>query len=203
MVAGHRRFKKRFDAERQVFRVLAEEGQHPKVMWIGCSDSRVEPELITGAEPGELFVVRDVANVVPPFGPGGDALGAAIEFAVSHLEVSDIVVCGHTDCGGIKALDHPLDPVGMPHLARWLGLVRPAAAQAETSGETEEERLTVVIKANVLRQRENLRTYACVRDAETARALELHGWIYDLGTGDLLAFDDHSGTWVTIEELEE
>jgi carbonic anhydrase len=101
LLAGHRHFKKKFAAEQEVFVGLAEEGQHPKVLWIGCSDSRVIPEQITSAEPGELFVIRSVANLVPPAGIG-PAVGAVIEYAVLHLRVPHIVVCGHTECGGIK-----------------------------------------------------------------------------------------------------
>jgi carbonic anhydrase len=195
LLAGHRRFKERFVADHERFLRLAEEGQHPKVLWIGCSDSRVIPEQITCADPGELLIVRNIANVVPPFGPRGDAVGAAIEFAVLHLGVSDIVICGHTECGGIMALEHAVDRAREAHLARWLNLVRPALAQADVADESAEEQRTAIAKANVLLQRQNLRTYGCVQDAERARALGLHAWLYDLRTGDLLVFDDESRAW--------
>jgi carbonic anhydrase len=133
--------------------------------------------------------------VVPPFGPNGDAVGSAIEFAVLHLGVSEIVICGHSDCGGIMALEHPANAARQPHLARWLDLVRPAIAQAEVVGDSAEDKRLAIAKANVLLQRENLRTYDCVRDAEGARALVLHAWIYDLRTGDLVRFDDESRSW--------
>jgi carbonic anhydrase len=195
LVEGHEEFKESFRAEREQFVRLAEEGQHPHEMWIGCSDSRVIPEQITGCGAGEMFTIRNVANVVPPFGPGGESAGAAIEFAVLHLEVSDIIVCGHTDCGGIKALDQPADPVRTAHLCRWLELVRPAAAQIDAEYATEEERHVAVVRANVLLQIRNLRTYACVQEAETRGTLGLHGWMYDLRTGELQAYDPETRIW--------
>jgi len=195
LVEGHRRFKETFAADRERFLRLAEEGQHPQEMWIGCSDSRVIPEQITGSEPGELFIVRNVANVVPPFGPRGDAVGAAIEFAVVHLCVSDIVICGHTDCGGIEALEHPVDPVGGAHLSRWLDLVRPAAAQIDALYPTDEERRVGIVQANVLLQLQNLRTYACVQEGERTGDLSVHAWMYDLRDGELLGFNLESRSW--------
>ena len=195
LLTGHRRFKERFEDDRGMFVRLAEEGQQPKVLWIGCSDSRVIPEQITGAEPGELFVMRDIANVIPPFGTGDTAAGAVIEYAVLHLHVPHVVICGHTQCGGIKALEGHIDLACEPHIARWVELARPARTQVEASGITEEARYLETIKASVLLQRENLRTYICVHEAIRASQLTLHGWLYDLHSGDLLAYDDESGGW--------
>jgi carbonic anhydrase len=195
LLIGHRRFKEKFEDDRERFVRLAEEGQEPKVLWIGCSDSRVIPELITGAEPGELFVMRNVANVVPPFGTGDTAVGAVIEYAILHLHVPHVVICGHTQCGGIKALESHIDLAREPHIARWVDLARPAHTQVEASGIPEEARYLETIKANVLLQLENLRTYDCVREAIRAGQLTLHAWLYDLHSGDLLAYDDQSGAW--------
>jgi carbonic anhydrase len=195
LLTGHRRFKERFEDAREVFVKLAKEGQQPKVLWIGCSDSRVVPEHITGAEPGELFVMRNIANMVPPFGTGAMAVGAVIEYAILHLHVSHVAICGHTQCDGIKALEGHIDLAREPHIARWVELARPARAQVEASGIPEEARYLETIKANVLLQLENLRTYDCVREAITAGQLTLHGWLYDLHSGDLLAYDDESGQW--------
>lgn len=195
LLTGHRRFKEKFAAEREMFVRLAEEGQEPQVLWIGCSDSRVIPEQITGAEPGELFVMRNMANVVPPFGTGDAAVGAVIEYAILHLQVPHVVICGHTQCGGIKALERHIDMAREPHVARWVELARPARTQVEASGTPEEAHYLETIKANVLLQRENLRTYDCVREAIRAGQLTLHGWLYDLHTGDLLAYDDESSQW--------
>jgi carbonic anhydrase len=198
LLTGHRRFKERFEDDRERFVRLAEEGQQPQVLWIGCSDSRVIPEQITGAEPGQLFVMRNIANVVPPFGTGDMAVGAVIEYAILHLRVPDVVICGHTQCGGIKTLEGHIDLAREPHIARWVELARPAHTQVEASGVPEEMRHLETIKANVLLQRENLRTYDCVREAIGAGHLTLHGWLYDLHSGDLLAYDDESAQWGTL-----
>jgi carbonic anhydrase len=195
LLTGHRRFKERFEDDREMLVRLAEEGQEPKVLWIGCSDSQVIPEQITDAAPGELFVVRNIANVVPPFGTGDTAVGAVIEYAILHLHVPHVVICGHTRCGGIKALESHIDMAREPHISRWVELARPARTQVEASGIPQEARYLETVKANVLLQRENLRTYDCVRETIRAGQLTLHGWLYDLHTGNLLAYDDESGEW--------
>jgi carbonic anhydrase len=195
LLNGHRRFKERFEDDREKFVRLAEEGQEPKVLWIGCSDSRVIPEQITGAEAGELFVMRNIANAVPPFGTGDTAVGAVIEYATLHLRVPHVVICGHTQCEGIKALETHVDMAREPHMARWVEWARTARTQVEASGIPEEARYLETIKANVLLQRENLRTYDCVREAIGADQLTLYAWLYDLHSGDLLAYDDESGQW--------
>ena len=152
LISGHHRFRQKFDSEHEVFQRLAEDGQNPKVLWIGCSDSRVVPELITGADPGELFDVRNIANIVPPPGSAACATGAAIEYAVVHLEVTHIVVCGHTECGGIKALESPPSADSEPHIASWLELARPAREGVLARGLPAEEIYLETIKANVLLQ---------------------------------------------------
>jgi carbonic anhydrase len=195
LMAGHRRFQERFAADHQLFTRLAEEGQEPKVFWIGCSDSRVIPEQITGADPGELLIMRNVANVVPPFGVGDNTMGAVIEYAILRLHVPHVVVCGHTECGGVKALTGHVDMAREPHLARWIEWIRPAHSQVEAAGVPEEARFLEMTKANVLLQRKNLHTYSCIREAAAAGQLMIHGWLYDLRTGDLLVYDDQSGQW--------
>jgi len=200
LIEGHCRFREKFDSEHEVFERLAEEGQNPKVLWIGCSDSRVVPELITGADPGELFDVRNVANIVPPAPTIACATGAAIEYAVMHLEVSHIVVCGHTECGGIKALEAPPSAKTEPHIASWLELARPARDRILNSDVPEEDRYLETIKTNVLMQSDNLRTYPCVADRERSGEISIHQWLYDLHTGSILAFDTSSAQWVAVAE---
>ena len=200
LLEGHRRFQREFADHEEVFLRLAEEGQDPKVLWIGCSDSRVIPELITGAEPGELFDVRNIANVVPPAASVACATGAAVEYAVIHLNVSHVVVCGHTDCGGIKALEAPPDPGGQPHITSWLELARPARERVLSSDVSEEDQYLETIKTNVLMQCENLRSYPCVTDGERSGGLSIHPWLYNLRTGEVSEYDQDSGTWGTIAE---
>jgi carbonic anhydrase len=177
-----------FENNAELFAALSQ-GQFPNALFIGCSDSRVVPERLVGANPGDLFVLRDVANVVPPFGSAGDAVGAVIEYAVLHLRVKHIVVCGHIDCGGIKALDGHVDQANEPHIARWLELARPAQTQVDAQGIDPEQRHRTIVEQNVLNQLVNLQTYDCVRRALEADELELHGWVYDLFSGRVSYWD--------------
>ena len=200
LISGYREFREKFDSDHEVFEKLAEEGQNPKVLWIGCSDSRVVPELITGADPGELFDVRNIANVVPPASSAACAAGAAIEYAVIHLNVRHIVVCGHTECGGIKALESPPQPDIQPHIDSWLELARPARERVLASDVPKEDRYLETIKTNALMQCENLRSYPCVAAGEQAGDLSIHAWLYDLHTGKILAYDENSENWGPVAE---
>jgi carbonic anhydrase len=195
LIDGYRRFREKYESDHEVFDRLAEEGQDPKVMWIGCSDSRVVPELITGADPGELFDLRNIANIVPPATSADCATGAAVEYAVIHLNVEHIVVCGHTECGGIAALAADPDPEKQPHIDSWLELARPAREKVLASGIAEEDRYLETIKTNVLLQFDNLRTYPCVAESERTGSLKIHGWLYDLHTGTIEAYNPESAEW--------
>jgi carbonic anhydrase len=192
---GIGRFQDHFQGNRELFESLATRGQAPEVLFISCSDSRVVPDLITGAEPGDLFVLRTVANLVPPYGTGEMSVGAAVEYAILHLHQGHIVVCGHTDCGGIKALDTPPDWSREPHMARWIEHARPAKTKVEASGLPAEERHLATVRENVLLQLEHLRSYDPVRQAEREGVLELHGWVYHLETGVIEAHDCATGRW--------
>ena len=197
LLSGYSKFQGRLAESRE--RYLPPEGdQKPYALWIGCSDSRVIPEYIAGAKPGELFVTRNIANIVPPFGTACDAVGAVIEYAVLHLKVREIVVCGHTECGGIKALEKPLDLSREPHVARWVEFARPARGRVEASGVAQDQQYTEAIRANVLMQRDNLSSYNCVRDALSTGALRIDGWIYNMRTGVVEEYDDKSGRWISF-----
>jgi carbonic anhydrase len=198
LIDGYRRFREKYESDHEVFDRLAEEGQKPKVLWIGCSDSRVVPELITGADPGELFDVRNIANVVPRAGSSACATGAAVEYAVIHLGVDHIVVCGHTQCGGIAALAVDAEPTKQPHITSWLELARPAREQVLARGLAEDEIYLETIKTNVLLQFDNLRTYPCVADCERQGSLTIHGWLYDLHTGTIEAYHPESERWEPV-----
>lgn len=201
LITGYRRFRKRYRADQELFERLAEEGQNPKVLWIGCSDSRVVPELITGADPGEIFIVRNIANLVPPATSAACASGAAVEYAVLHLGVEHIVVCGHTGCGGIAALDASIDPATQPGIVSWLELARPAKDAVVAAGVAEEDRSLAIIKTNVLLQIENLRTYPCVAERESKGNLKLHSWLYDLKEGWILSHHRESNDWKPVSHF--
>lgn len=203
LISGYREFRAKFESDHEVFERLAEEGQNPKVLWIGCCDSRVVPELITGADPGELFDLRNIANIVPP--PTADAsaacaTGAAIEYAVNHLAVTHIVVCGHTECGGIAALEAPPSADIEPHIARWLELAKPAREEVLARGVAADDVYLETIKTNVLLQCDHLSTYPCVAEAVGAGKLSVHPWLYDLHTGSISAFEGSSATWKPVAE---
>ncbi|MGE5265367.1 MAG: carbonic anhydrase [Acidobacteriota bacterium] len=197
LLSGYQKFKERLADSRESY--LPTEGdQKPYALWIGCSDSRVIPEQITNARPGELFVMRTIANIVPPFGVACDAVGAVIEYAVLHLKVHEIVVCGHTECGGIKALEKPVDLAREPHVARWVEFARPARARVEASGVAVDRQYLDAIRANVLLQRDNLSSYNCVRDALRTGALRIDGWMYNTRTGQAEEYDDKSEQWIPL-----
>ena len=200
MAAGHRRFKTEREADRDFLAALAEGKQQPKMLWIGCADSRVDPAEILGTGLGALFVIRNIANVVPPAGSGDDSVGAAIEYCLDHLGVDDIVVCGHTGCGGIAAASRAVPPSEV-HLDRWIDHARASARLIRAAGVPEDERLEAMVKANVLFQRDNLMTYPSVRRALGEGRLRLHAWLYDMRSADMLGYEVSSGDWRTLAAL--
>jgi carbonic anhydrase len=193
--------KSYYREHRELFARLIEEGQSPQTLFISCDDSRVIPEAIMGARPGDLFVLRNVGNLIPPFGRGERAVGATLEYAVEYLKVEHVIVCGHTDCGAIKALDLRLHLLEEPNLALWIEYARPAQTQVDARGVQPDERHLAIVKQNVLLQLDNLRTYDCVREAERADELTLHGWVYDLSTGRILYWDPDQDRFVDESEL--
>jgi carbonic anhydrase len=195
LLEGIRQFQEYHGHNPELFDRLATQGQSPEVLVIACCDSRVSPELITSAKPGELFVVRTLGNVVPPFGTGQMGVGAAIEYGVLELQVRHIIVCGHTDCGGFQVLDAPPDWSRRSHLARWVEHARSAKTKVEASGVPQEDRHLATVRENVLLQLEHLRSYDPVRDGERDSTLALHGWVYCLETGAIEAYDEEAGSW--------
>jgi carbonic anhydrase len=193
-LAGAARFPGYVAEHRELFDQLAQD-QHPQVLFITCSDSRIDPDLITSAQPGDLFVARTIANVVPPFGSGAIGVGAVIEYAVLHLNVEHLVVCGHTDCGGIHALGSHIDLSREPHLARWIDYARPAKTKVDASGLPQDARHLSMVRENVLLQLENLRSYDPVRHGERNGTLALHGWVYYVDTGQVEMYDPVQDTW--------
>jgi carbonic anhydrase len=192
---GYERFRQQFERDQAFFKGLAARKQKPRLLWIGCSDSRVVPAQITSADPGELFEIRNIANAVPPSGTTDDSVGAAIEYAVGHLGIDDIVVCGHTGCGGLQALLQGEIPAHEPHLARWLDNTRLAHRLVAAQGVDAAEHMAALVRAHVQFQIDNLLTYPLVRARVDAGQLGLHGWIYVMEQGELLAYDAGSGDW--------
>lgn len=198
LIAGYPAYKNYF-AENRARLVELAHAQQPRVLWIGCPDSRVIPEKILNAQPGDVFVIRNIANIIPPNGTVNDTVGAVIEYAIYYLSIADIIICGHSECGGIRALEQSLNLAREPHLARWIEFARPALAQVQASGVNDAQRHFETVKANVLLQRNNLLTYDGVREALHAGKLRVHAWLYDVWTGDLQQFDDQLKQWRALD----
>ncbi len=178
-----------FEREGELLGQLARQGQKPQVMFIGCSDSRVIPEQLTGARPGDLFVLRNIANIIPPFGTAHESTGAALEYAVNHLKVAHVVVCGHTDCGGLKALDGHLDSLAEPSLAAWVRFAREAQTRVDRRSVEAARRPRAITEQNVILQLEHAAAYPAVHRALKENRLELHGWLFDLHEPSVYAYD--------------
>lgn len=199
LLNGYRSFMSgRYAEARDRYRTLAENGQNPRVLMIACCDSRAAPELIFDAGPGELFVVRNVANLVPPYEPDGHfhATSAAIEFAVEGLKVSDIVVMGHGRCGGIKAaLDPDAEPLSEgDFIGRWMSLLKPTAEQIQSNDiMTTAERQTALERISIRNSINNLRSFPNIRALEAQDMVRLHGAWFDISTGELWVMDAATG----------
>ncbi len=195
LVDGLRRFKRDvFPAYAEHYRRLVAEGQQPTTLFLGCADSRVVPDLLTNTAPGELFVLRNVGNLVPPFEPEQSYHGVAagIEFGVAVLRVKDLVVCGHSHCGAVRALYSPATiaaNAATPHIDRWLDLARPA----QIPGPSSPESLRRTEQRSIVLQLERLLTYPIVRERVESGELCLHGWYYLIEDGSVLALDAGTG----------
>jgi len=207
LIAGVHKFRNdEFGNYRKLFRKLSQEGQNPHTLFITCSDSRVLAELITQSKPGDLFVVKNVGNIVPPASVTGstNSTAAAIEFAVESLRVSDIVVCGHSQCGAMDALLRGLPPDHrMPQLKAWLGLAAPVRQILMTEYshlKDDAARQNAAGEENVLFALENLHSYHCVQARLADGSLRLHGWFFNIAKAELFAFDPEAHQFSPLVE---
>jgi carbonic anhydrase len=204
LIEGYRAFLAgRLPREQDRYRELAETGQSPEVMVIGCSDSRVSPEVIFDARPGELFVVRNVANIVPPYAPDGHAHGvsAALEFGVAALKVRHIVVLGHAHCGGVKAFAEKAAPLSPgDFIGNWMRLMAPAAEKVRAhDGMAWPDYLTLLEQANVANSLDNLRTFPRLRTLIERGRVAIHGAYFGVATGQLSVRDEAAGAFVAVK----
>ena len=205
LIEGNELFKNSYFKQNEAKLIdLARNGQHPKALFIGCADSRVIPNLITQTSPGDLFVIRNVGNFVAPFKPDEDyhATASGIEYAVSALKVSEIIICGHTQCGAIAALYDNVDAYAFIHTRKWLSLGEKAkelATEALGDRASKEQLLRMTEKLSVVTQIENLLTYPYVKEGVEEGTLQLHGWIYDIATGDIEYYDPDSRTFCSLD----
>ena len=207
LISGIHRFRDKYWSEyREVFEHLAEKGQNPDALFVTCCDSRIDPTFITRAKPGDLFVVRNMGNFVPPYREGKadvTGVGAAVEYAVDFLRVKDIVICGHTDCGSMKALYEnraSFEAGSTPHIAEWLKLGDRtmkvvAAGYPDLS---HEDRLSVAFEENVLVQLENLCTYPVVQRGIAEGRLHVHAWFFHIASGTVYDYNPETEQYEPI-----
>jgi len=204
-IRGFARFQQRYLGEHARFEDLRS-GQHPGTLVIACCDSRVDPALLTGSDPGDMFVVRNIANLVPPCTPEAPlGVSSAIEFAVCGLEVARIIVLGHASCGGIRALmSPPAQPLSdeTNFVERWMRIAEPVRRHvaAEMAGQPAEKQHKACELASILHSLDNLLTYPWIRRRVEAGTLALHGWYFDLGTGALLAYSSRQQRFLAVVE---
>ncbi len=202
LVDGLHKFRSEiFHSHRDLFRTLST-GQQPEALFITCSDSRINPNLITQSQPGDLFILRNAGNIIPPHEAGNGSEAATIEFAVAALGIRHIIVCGHTLCGAMRALHEPALTEDAPALRAWLAhaeatrrMVKENYAHIEGSA-----RLTVTVEENVLAQIENLRTHPVVRSRLARGELALYAWVYKIETGEVFQYEHDTGQFALIAE---
>lgn len=203
LVAGVHRFKHEvFRQQQELFERLAGR-QEPQTLFITCSDSRIDPNLITHTDPGDLFVLRNAGNLVPAFGPVSGGEVATIEFAVTGLGVRDIVVCGHSHCGAMKGLLHPEYLTEMPAVAEFLKNAEATRRiiRAKYSHLQGQQLLDAAIEENVLMQVENLQTQPAVAVALAQNQLKLHAWVYEIESGEVFSYDDVSQQFIPLGDI--
>ncbi|MDF2779872.1 MAG: carbonic anhydrase [Enterobacteriaceae bacterium] len=201
IIEGFLKFQKNVFPERvKLFKSLANQ-QNPRALFISCSDSRLVPELVTQREPGDLFVIRNAGNIVPSYGPEPGGVSASVEYAVAALQVNDIVICGHSDCGAMtavatcKCLDH------MPAVSSWLRYADSARVVNEARQHPDPSaKVAAMVRENVIAQLANIQTHPSVRLALEEGRVTLHGWVYDIESGRIDAFDGRTGAFVSLAE---
>jgi carbonic anhydrase len=204
--AGNKLFRSYFKKNKEALLKLVTSGQSPKALFIGCSDSRVIPDLMVQSNPGDLFVIRNVGNFVPPYKPDEDfhATASGIEYAVSILNVEEVIICGHTHCGACKALYEKIEDNSLIHTRKWLELGESAKTSAVLSlgvDAPEEELLRLTEKLSVIKQVENILTYPPVKKRFEEGTLRIHGWYYDIETGYIEYYNAETYEFLPLKEL--
>jgi len=196
--------KQVFPSQQALYAKLTTQGQSPKALMISCADSRVVPEHIMQAEAGDLFVCRNAGNIVPPFATMNGGVSSTVEFAVAALKVRDIIVCGHSDCGAMKALVNPELLEGMPNVAAWLRHSQAAKSVLDASYPNLENGAAVRAASleNVVVQIAHLRTHPSVAAGIARGEIALHGWFVDIHAGQMLALDGETGRFLPVRENE-
>jgi carbonic anhydrase len=201
IIAGVRRFREfEYPQNQALFQQLASKQQKPIALFITCSDSRVHPNLITQTEPGDLFLIRNAGNIVPPYGAAGGGEIATIEYAIEVLGISNIIVCGHSQCGAMNALLHPQGLDHLPSVKAWCSHAESTRriVQQKYSGLSSAELALVATEENVLVQMNNLSTHPCVAARLASHQISVYGWYYDIGSGEVLQYDQSLGHFAEL-----
>jgi carbonic anhydrase len=204
LLAGLGRFQSAIFPERQAtYERVIREGQKPHALFLTCADSRIDPELLTQSEPGEIFVSRNIGNLVPAYGEMLGGISAVVEYAVVALEVSQVVVCGHTDCGAMKGLLHPDEIVAMPVVKSWLRNAEAALSvvKARETARDESAALEELIEENVLLQMRHIHTHPSVAGKLAQGKIALSGWVYDIARGSVNIYDEQRQKFVSATNL--
>ena len=201
IIDGFLKFRREAFPQRSALYKQLATSQRPRTLFISCSDSRLVPELVTQQEPGELFVIRNAGNIVPSYGPEPGGVSATIEYAVAALNVADIVICGHSDCGAMtaiascKCLDH------MPAVASWLRYADSAKVVNEARAHrSTRDKVDSMVRENVIAQLANLKTHPSVRLALEQGRVALHGWVYDIESGSIDTLDGATDRFVPLAD---
>jgi carbonic anhydrase len=189
-----------FSQNSDLYAKLARDGQSPKALMISCADSRIVPEFIVQAAPGDLFVCRNAGNIIPPFSQANGGVSSTVEYAVVALGVRDIIVCGHSDCGAMKALVNPASLDAMPNVAAWLRHSCAAQKVVEDGYPCTEpaDRVRLVALENVVTQLTHLRTHPSVASGIARGEISLHGWFVDIEAGEVLGLDGETGRFLSM-----
>ena len=201
IIDGFLKFQRNAFPERAgLFKDLANQ-QSPRALFISCSDSRLVPELVTQRGPGDLFVIRNAGNIVPSYGPEPGGVSASVEYAVAALKVSDIVICGHSDCGAMTAIATCKCLDNMPAVAGWLRYADSGRVVNEARQHVDQPaKVASMVRENVIAQLANIQTHPSVRLALEEKRVTLHGWVYDIESGCIQAFDSRTGKFVPLAE---
>ena len=202
VISGVAKFQKEvFPKNKATFEKLAN-GQNPEVLFITCADSRIDPNLVTQTGPGDLFICRNAGNIVPPHTTHTGGMTASIEFAVAALGVSHIIICGHSDCGAMKGALAPDSLDTLPHVKEWLGHCRCGTEVVkEKHGDLSADYLDEVTKENVLQQMQHIRTHPAVAAKLATKQVQLHGWVYDIESGDVLCYDEKAEAFKLLQDV--
>ena len=201
LVSGIAEFQKGdFKKNKKLFESLAN-SQAPEVLFITCSDSRVDPNLITQTSPGDLFICRNAGNIIPPHSNATGGMTASIEYAVEVLGVVDIVICGHTDCGAMKGAMNPESLKSLPHVSNWLSHSAAALARVKARNKKMTHKHTLeMTEENVLLQLKHLETHPSVAARMATETINLHGWIYDIANGKVTSYDQETKTFIPVAD---